>query len=455
MSVHNNESLVKNPMLIIIAITLGVILNPLNTTMLTVALPTIQNEFHISSEGISWLVASYFIVSVIFLPLIGKLSDHYGKKKIFLIGLILVGISSLLAPLSPNLMFLIGMRTIQAIGTSALYPAGIGIVRLYIEKNQSRVIATLAVFSTTSAAFGPTISGFLIQYAGWSMIFYVNFPIIITSAILALIYIPSDLKTVVKPYKWDIIGIILFGLLMTCWMVFLQSLDSGLSLWLLIMSILITFLFYFYEKKKLEPFINVVFLTKNLNISLLYVQYILLTIVFFAIILSMPTYLQNVLILNSKTAGFMMLSLSLFAMIMTPIATRWIDHIGFRIPLMYGAFIGIIGVGLLFTSNQTSPVFWLFIILAIIGLSDGILSIGTQNLLYSIVRKEHSGVASGLLMTSRFIGNILASSLYGIIFATGINDASKNLMVIVLLIVSFVMIPGLIYITKKDTTTAA
>ena len=455
MSVHNNESLVKNPMLIIIAITLGVILNPLNTTMLTVALPTIQNEFHISSEGISWLVASYFIVSVIFLPLIGKLSDHYGRKKIFLIGLILVGISSLLAPLSPNLMFLIGMRTIQAIGTSALYPAGIGIVRLYIEKNQSRVIATLAVFSTTSAAFGPTISGFLIQYAGWSMIFYVNFPIIITSAILALIYIPSDLKTVVKPYKWDIIGIILFGLLMTCWMVFLQSLDSGLNLWLLIMSILITFLFYFYEKKKLEPFINVVFLTKNLNISLLYVQYILLTIVFFAIILSMPTYLQNVLILNSKTAGFMMLSLSLFAMIMTPIATRWIDHIGFRIPLMYGAFIGIIGVGLLFTSNQTSPVFWLFIILAIIGLSDGILSIGTQNLLYSIVRKEHSGVASGLLMTSRFIGNILASSLYGIIFATGINDASKNLMVIVLLIVSFVMIPGLIYITKKDTTTAA
>jgi len=455
MSVDNNESLTKNPMLIILAITLGVILNPLNTTMLTVALPTIQNEFHISSEGISWLVASYFIVSVIFLPLIGKLSDHYGRKKIFLIGLILVGISSLLAPLSPNLMFLIGMRTIQAIGTSALYPAGIGIVRLYIEKNQSRVIATLAVFSTTSAAFGPTISGFLIQYAGWSMIFYVNFPIIITSAILALIYIPSDLKTVVKPYKWDIIGIILFGLLMTCWMVFLQSLDSGLNLWLLIMSILITFLFYFYEKKKLEPFINVVFLTKNLNISLLYVQYILLTIVFFAIILSMPTYLQNVLILNSKTAGFMMLSLSLFAMIMTPIATRWIDHIGFRIPLMYGAFIGIIGVGLLFTSNQTSPVFWLFIILAIIGLSDGILSIGTQNLLYSIVRKEHSGVASGLLMTSRFIGNILASSLYGIIFATGINDASKNLMVIVLLIVSFVMIPGLIYITKKDTTTAA
>ena len=455
MSVDNNESLTKNPMLIIIAITLGVILNPLNTTMLTVALPTIQNEFQISSEDISWLVASYFIVSVIFLPLIGKLSDHYGRKKIFLIGLILVGISSLLAPLSPNLMFLIGMRTIQAIGTSALYPAGIGIVRLYIEKNQSRVIATLAVFSTTSAAFGPTISGFLIQYAGWSMIFYVNFPIIITSAILALIYIPSDLKTVVKPYKWDIIGIILFGLLMTCWMVFLQSLDSGLNLWLLIMSILITFLFYFYEKKKLEPFINVVFLTKNLNISLLYVQYILLTIVFFAIILSMPTYLQNVLILNSKTAGFMMLSLSLFAMIMTPIATRWIDHIGFRIPLMYGAFIGIIGVGLLFTSNQTSSIFWLFIILAIIGLSDGILSIGTQNLLYSIVRKEHSGVASGLLMTSRFIGNILASSLYGIIFATGINDASKNLMVIVLLIVSFVMIPGLIYITKKDTTTAA
>ena len=177
-------SVERNPKLLILAIALGVILNPLNTTMITVALPSIQNEFKLSAGGISWLIASYFIISAIFLPLIGKLSDYYGRKRIFLGGLGLVAISSFFAPLSPNMMMLLGMRSIQAIGTSALYPAGIGMVRSYIVKKQNRVIATLAVFATTSAAFGPTISGLLIEYGGWPVIFYVNFPVIILSALL-------------------------------------------------------------------------------------------------------------------------------------------------------------------------------------------------------------------------------------------------------------------------------
>lgn len=450
MSVIHNEFIVKNPRLLIVAIALGVILNPLNTTMITVALPAIQDEFLLTSGDISWLIASYFIVSAVFLPLIGKLSDFYGRKKIFLCGLISVAISSLLAPLSPNMLFLVGMRTIQAIGTSALYPAGIGMVRTYISKNQNRVIATLSVFATTSAAFGPTISGFLIQYGGWPIIFYVNFPVIIMSAILALKYIPKDIKNEGKnTFKWDIIGIILFGSLMSCWMVFLQSLEGGFNIWTFILSITITLIFYYYEKKRTEPFINVGFLTKNLNVSFIYIQYILATIVFFSMLLFMPIYIQNVLMLNSKAAGIIMLSISVFAMLMTPIATRWIESIGFRTPLIFGAIVGIVGVGLLLTFNNTSSLVWLFIILAIIGISNGALSIGSQNLLYSFVTKDQSGIASGLLMTSRFIGNILASSLYGVMFASGINDVNKNLMTSVLLIVSVIMIPGILFITKS------
>lgn len=450
MSVRNNDNLVKYPKLLVAAIVLGVVLNPLNTTMITVALPSIQHEFQLTAHDISLLISSYFIVSAIFLPLAGKFSDHYGRKKIFLSGLILVSISSLFAPLSPNLMFLIGMRTIQAIGTSALFPAGIGIVRSYIDKNQNRVIATLAVFSTTSAALGPTISGLLIQYAGWSVIFYVNFPIIITSAILALVCIPKDSSMASQPFKWDLLGIILFGTLLSCWMMFFQSLENRFNVGMLVLSILTSLLFYYYEKKKKEPFLNVVFLAKNPKISLVYIQFILVTLVFFSLILSMPTYLQNVIMLDSKSAGIMLLSISLFAMLMTPIATRWIEKVGFRIPLMFGAIVGILGVGLLFAFNHTSDLLWVFTVLSIIGISNGALSIGTQNSLYSIVSKEQSGISSGLLQTSRFIGNILASSLYGVMFASGVNDANKNAISFVLLIVSCLIIPAILFITKRD-----
>jgi MFS family permease len=446
---NSSTPLVKNSKLLITAIALGVILNPLNTTMITVALPDIQNDFLLTSKDISWLIASYFMISAICLPLIGKISDVYGRKKIFITGLILVAISSLMAPHSPNMIFLLGMRAIQAIGTSALYPAGIGIIRTYIEKNQNRVISTLSVFATTSAAFGPTISGLLVEFGGWPVIFYVNFPVIILSAILAFKYIPSDTISTAKSFKWDVIGIVFFGLFLSSWMIFLLSLEEGFSLWRMFLPILFTFLFYFFEKMKSEPFINVKYLRKNLNVSLLYVQYILATVIFFSMLLAIPSYLQTVVKLDSKNAGLMMLSISVFAMLMTPIATRWIEKAGFRIPLLFGGIAGIVGVGLLLLSNQTSPLIWLFMILAVIGISNGALNIGLQNLLYSIVTKQQSGIASGLLMTSRFIGNVLASSLFGVMFATGMSDSSKNGMTVVLLLVTIFSIPGLFYITKQ------
>lgn len=448
MSVTKNLSLVKNQNFLIVAIALGVILNPLNTTMITVALSEIKNEFMLSSKDITWLIASYFIISAIFLPLIGKLSDFYGRKKIFLFGLLLVGISSFTAPLSPNMPFLLAMRTIQAIGTSALYPAGIGIIRSTIEKNQNRVIGTLSVFATTTAAFGPTISGLLIQHGGWHVIFYINFPIIIISAILTVLSIPNDEKRTARTFKWDGIGILLFSFLITVWMYFFQTLETGLNLWAFIGSIALTLLFYYFEKRKDEPFIDVVFLKKNLNISFVYVQYILSTLIFFALLLSMPIYFQSVLLLSSKQTGIMMLSISIFGIIMTPLATRWIEKLGYRIPLLTGGVIGLVGVILFLTINHDSPLYWIFLVLSTIGISNGILNIGLQTLLFSFVSVSETGTASGLFMTSRFMGNILASSLFGVMFATGVNDTNQSWMTIILIVVSVILLPGILFITK-------
>ncbi|MFP3846224.1 MFS transporter [Priestia filamentosa] len=451
MSITKDTSLVKNHNFLISAIALGVILNPLNTSMITVALPEIKKEFLLTSKDITWLIASYFIVCAIFLPLIGKISDFYGRKKIFLLGLILVSISSFAAPLSQNMLTLLGMRAIQAIGTSALYPAGIGIVRSCVKKNQNRVIGLLSVFATTSAAFGPTISGLLIHLGGWHVIFYVNFPIIIISAILAIIFIPNDKAIVTETFKWDGIGIILFSFLISFWIYFLQTLKSGLNVWILIGSLALTFLFYFFEKKKTQPFIDVVFLKENSNISLVYIQYIFATLVFFAMLLSMPMYLQSVLMLSPKLTGIIMLSLSISAMIITPIATRWIEKSGYRIPLITGVIIGIVGVILLITIKHSSPLYWISIVLSTVGLSNGILNIGLQTLLYSSVSVSESGTASGLFLTSRFMGNILASSIFGLMFASGVNDINKDWMTIILIVVSAILFLGVLYITKEKS----
>ncbi|GAA0309031.1 MFS family permease [Gracilibacillus halotolerans] len=435
---------------IITAVALGVILNPLNTTMITVALPSIQKEFDLNTTDISWLIASYFIISAIFTPLIGKLSDAYGRKNIYLIGLGLVVVSSILAPLSPNMLVLLLMRGIQAVGTSALFPAGVGIIRNTIKHKQNRVIGTLSVFATTSAAFGPTISGLFIQFGGWPVIFYVNLPVLAIGIILSILYIPKDERNTEIQYKWDILGIVLFSGFITSWMVFLLSLEGDIQYGMLALAVLLTVAFYYVEQKKEAPFINVNFFKKNLNITLIYVQYILSTVIFFAILLSFPTYIQSVLGANSDMAGIVMLSLSIFAMITTPIATRWMESKGFRSPLFISVLIGIIGVILLFTVNHQSPLFWIAVVLAVTGISNGIQNIGLQNLLFSFIDKAESGIASGLLMTSRFIGNILASTIFGVAFATGMYDGNMTKMAIVLAVVAVVLLPGMLYVTNHE-----
>lgn len=443
-------SLRKNEKLIIVAVSLGVILNPLNTTMITVALPAIQKDFELTATDISWLIASYFIISAIFTPLIGKLSDIYGRRFIFLTGLLLVVVSSILAPLSPNMPVLLAMRGIQAIGTSALFPAGVGIIRNTIPNNQNRVIGTLAVFATTSAAFGPTIGGMLIQFGGWPVIFYVNLPILAIGIVLTLLFIPKDQKNTAKSYTLDILGIILFSSFITSWMVFLLGLEQSVQIGTLILSIVLTIVFYIYEKRRDDAFINVNFFRKNLNVALIFVQYILSTVIFFAVLLSFPTFIQRVLGASSQMAGVVMLSLSVFAMIMTPIATRWMERAGFRIPLFISVIIGLVGVILLFTVKENSPLLWIGVVLAVTGMSNGIQNIGLQNLLYSFIRVEESGIASGLLMTSRFIGNILASSIYGIAFATGMAIENMTTMAIILVVVAIVLVPGMLYVTAHE-----
>lgn len=441
----------KREKLIILAVGFGVILNPLNTTMITVALPAIQRDFQLSATDISWLIASYFIISAIFTPMIGKVSDVYGRKFLYVIGMSTVVISSLLAPLSPNYWTLLAMRGIQAIGTSALFPTGIGIIRNTIQHNQNRVIGTLSVFATTSAAFGPTISGLLVQFGGWPVIFYVNLPILAIGIFLSLVYIPKDAKkSNTTSYRLDYIGILLFSALITCWMVFLLGLENGVQFGTLILAIVLTVGFYLYEKRKQEPFINVNFFQKNLHITLIFAQYVMSTVIFFSILLSMPTYLQTVIGTSSRASGLTMLFLSVVAMITTPFATRWMEKAGFRIPLLVSSVIGLVAVCFMFFIDESSVLFVVGGVLAVFGLNNGIQNIGLQNFLYSFIDKAETGIAAGLLMTCRYIGNILASSMYGIAFATGMNDGNMEKLTFIMLAVVILIIPVMFFITAPE-----
>ncbi|PLT32870.1 MFS transporter [Bacillus sp. V5-8f] len=412
------------------AIALGILLNPLNSSMISVALARLQVQFDLSFVDASWLISTYYLTSSIGQPIMGKLSDTFNRKYLFLIGLTFVAVSCLLAPFSPNFESLVAIRMIQAVGSSMLYPAGMATVRKQITKNQARMFAILNMFSSISAAFGPTIGGLVIGAADWEAIFWINFPIIILSFILTLKFFPSN--TVEKrKTSLDYAGVVLFSLTLISLLFFLLSLEMKPNWVSLGLFILVGIAFYTYEAKRLDPFIDVKSFRSNRNASIVYLQYILVNILFYSLFFGVPSYLQQVMHYSASFTGIMMLSVAGFGVIVSPIAGKWIDQTGTSKPaLIAGSFTAIIGTGLLMTFHEaTSPVY-IFFVLCILGCTNGFNNLGLQTALYTFVKREETGIASGLFMTSRYIGTIFSSSLLGLFFADRVSLAGFHLVAV-------------------------
>lgn len=426
---------------LIAAIALGTLLNPLNTTMISVAFSRLQEEFQVTYASISWLIATYYVASAVAQPVMGKVGDLFGRKKIFMLGLALITVSSMLAPISPSFGWLITFRVIQAIGSSALFPTGMGIIRSIITTNQARALSIMSVFSSTSAALGPSLGGFLIQYSDWPSIFLINFPFIAGSFVLSLRMMPKD-----APRKYsgagalDFMGIVFFTALIFSWLFFFLSFKSGVNWLLLLLSLVLSVSFYLYEAKRKQPFIDVLFLKRNVNVCFVYFQFILVNIVFYSIMFGIPSYLQQVRYYNGQEVGLIMLSISGFGILVTPIVGRWIDRSGSRTPLLVGTLFVVAGTSLLLTIHDHSTAVWIFACLSVLGISNGFQNLGLQTALYTYITPAETGIASGMFMTSRFMGTILSSSLLGTVFSNQITTKHFHSLIIGCVAISVLML---------------
>ncbi|OXM85273.1 MFS transporter [Paenibacillus rigui] len=435
------ESRNKGHFWLIAAVALGTLLNPLNTTMISVAFSRLQEEFQVTYASISWLIATYYVASAVAQPVMGKLGDLYGRKRMFMIGLALITVSSMLAPLSPGFGWLMAFRVIQAVGSSALFPSGMGIIRSVITTNQARALSVMSIFSSTSAAFGPSLGGFLIQYSDWQAIFLINFPFILASFLLAIRMMPKDTpRKNAVPGALDGWGIVFFTALIFSWLFFFLSFKTGVNWLLLVLSACLSIAFYLYEARRRQPFIDVLFLKGNVDVCFVYLQFILVNIVFYSIMFGIPSYLQQVRHYNGQEVGLIMLSISGFGVLITPLVGRWIDRSGSRTPLLVGTLFTVAGTSLLLTLTDASVPAWIFTCLSVLGISNGFQNLGLQSALYAYVAPAETGVASGLFMTSRFMGTILSSSLLGTVFSSQITTSHLHSLMLGCVIISSVML---------------
>lgn len=433
----------------LITIALGVLLNPLNSSLISVAIARFQHVFSIPFSTASWLISSYYLTSAISQPIMGKLADLIGRKKLFLLGLILVAGSCVLAPFSPTFGWLLVFRLIQSFGSGALYPAGMGIIRHVITEKQSQALAFLAVFASGAAAFGPSVGGIVIHYTDWPGIFWLNFPFIIASFTMALFLLPSDkvlqsdrtrqsIKTVIR--QMDLPGIALFAIGIVCGLLFLLSLVSSTDWWALPLSVVSFILFWWRERTAKIPFLDFRMFRENLPLSFVLAQFVVVNIVFYSVFFGTPTYLQEVRHFDTQETGLIMLGVAGFSVITAPITGRWVAKSGSRPPLILAGILMTCGSFLYLTLHSASPVWWLVVVFSVLGLSNGFNNVGLQTALFRVTPSNVISTASGLFQMARYMGTILSTILLGLLFGEHLATSQLHILGVILAAISMCVI---------------
>jgi MFS family permease len=407
---------------LLVPVLVGPLLNPINTTMVSVALAPISRDLGIGAAQAIWLVAALYLASAVAQPTMGKLADRFGPKKVFLTGLVIVGIAGLVPEFLTGFGGAVFARVLIGIGTSSAYPAALTTLRQHSARigkpTPSLVLGALSITSLVSAAAGPPLGGALIAAFGWHAIFLVNVPLAAFGIVVASLWLPSDelrprsdedlpVLTALDPF-----GMLLMTGFVSALLVFLLDLSAGLW-WLLGTAVVLLVALVLWELRAVRPFVDVRMLARNGALSRTYMRLFLVYMLAYTMTYGFSQWVQDVAGYSSDVAGYVQLPAAVVAGVASFLVAR---KTAVRGPLVVAAVVPIVGGLLLLLLHTGSPVFLLVLAPALFGVPQALASVSNQAALYRVVPAEYIGTAAGLSRTSVYIGAIGASSLIGGVF---------------------------------------
>jgi EmrB/QacA subfamily drug resistance transporter len=403
----------------LVVVMIGTFMGPFDGSVVNIALPRLTEYFQVPVTTVEWVVVAYLLTISTFLFTFGRLGDMLGLKRVYLAGFFVFVGGSLACSLAPNVWVLVWARVAQAVGAGMLFAMGPAIVTKNVPPQQrGQALGYVGISVAAGLAVGPTLGGLIIGALDWRWIFLVNLPVGLVAGLLAYRVLPPDTRT---KQRFDPAGaafsfLTLFPLLLALSKGETWGWGTPLVIGLVVTSLLGGAAFIYTETHVAQPlldldlFRNRLFSAATASAAASYM--VIATVVFI-----MPFYLIQVRGFPVEKAGLLLTPLPLMTALVGPFAGGLSDRIGSRVLSTTGMLVSLIGVLLLTTLSQTTPMWGVALRVGILGLGMGLFSSPNTSAIMGSVSRARIGIASGTVATARNVGQVMGVSMAGMVLA--------------------------------------
>ena len=400
----------------------GVLLSTMDSSMINVALPSIMRSFSASLAVTELVVLAYLSTITIFLVFFGHLSDIWGRGQVYLKGMLIFALASMGCYFSPTLSVLIVSRCLQGVGAAMMMSSGPAIIKMVFPVDQlGRGLGLVGLATSCGLMCGPVISGFLIHYFSWRLIFLVTLPVSLAMCVIGHIGLLANLQNIPeksqRDFDWP--GFLLWGLIVVVF-VTLVSLIENMTIGRYILAAVffsaLIAIFIWVERHVHQPllplelfhqrYFSTAVITSGLSFAVLFV-----------VLLLIPFYLDYILHLSADRIGLVMLAVPLTLIVVSPVSGWLYDTIGARILTTMGLAISCLAIVSMQGLTAISSEWSVAARLALLGSGQAMFLSPNSASVLARVNERYTGVAAGILATARNLGMLLGVGLSGLIFS--------------------------------------
>jgi EmrB/QacA subfamily drug resistance transporter len=409
-----------NEWAILLTLSLGFFMTLLDLTIVNIAIPNMIDKLHASLDEVLWVLNAYILILAVLLITSGRLGDLRGPRTLFIYGVAVFTVASLLCGLSQNPAELIGARVIQGLGAALMMPQTMTlIIATFPADRRGAAMGVWGAVAGLATIAGPTVGGLIVTTLGWRWIFFVNLPIGVLVLVMAFVIIPD-----VRPgrrQKLDVWGVLIASAALfyfTFALIEGQRYNWNIWIWTLLAAGFVIFGIFLLQQRARqdnEPLVPFA-LFRDRNYTVMNFVSATVSIGMIGMFLPMTIYFQSVLGFSALKAGLVMAPASLLAMPIAPLAGRLTDRIGGKYILMFGLtmyaagcfwLLAVAGVGTHWTTLIPS--------MSVVGIGVGCVFAPMVTMAMQNVDPRMAGAASGVMNTIRQVGSAIGSAAVGAI----------------------------------------